>query len=97
MIARRATSAEILKRFHARRSSYRHFIREVLDRRTEHGVAHRQHTTALVWDVKGVPHIKRRGVLEALTATHYTLDTGAEFLADLRLDSEHLPARAVEV
>ncbi len=97
MIARRATSAEIIKRFGDRRASFRHFVKEFLDHRTANGVAHRQRTSARVWDVDGVPHVKQAGVLEPLTATHYTLDTGAEFLADLRLDSEYLPARAVEV
>lgn len=97
---RRATNAEILGHYHRgrdRRVSYRHFVQEIADNRTEHGVAQRQRTSARIHDVDGVPHVRKGGVLEALTATHFTLESGTEFLTDLRLDNKYLPGLVEKV
>lgn len=95
MKVRRAKNEEILEHYQVGicPASYRHFLQEYVDNRTKSGVSHRRRTSARVHDVDGVPHVRKDGVLEALTASHFTLmKSGREFLGDLRLDSEYLPS-----
>ncbi len=94
MKRRQATPEEVIEHFtRFGRASYRHFVKEILNLRAEHGVSHRDHTSARIHDVDGVPHVTYNGLLAVVTATHFTLESGTTFLADLRIDSVHLPEK----
>lgn len=73
---------------------YRHFVREILDRRTETGVRHQQYSSSKVYMVDGVPHVKQKGKFEAVrgTLTSFKDDDGkvSHFVTDVRLDSDYL-------
>jgi hypothetical protein len=92
MIRRIATAAEI---FHSqryiRRTRFRHFIKEIYNPRAKNGVSHRRHSSAALRDIDGVPHVTHNGERVAITATHYTLDTGLTFITSIRVDSPYLP------
>ena len=91
MKTRKATSEEIFAQFrHGRSVLYRHFIREVSNPRAENGVSHRQHGRSKLRNIDGVPHVMCHGEIQAVTATHYTLDSGTEFVASVKLDSPYL-------
>lgn len=92
---REATPTEILvaKQFNLRwnnRVSFRHFVREVPDYRTENGVRHKQHGSSRLQVIDGVPHVRHHGHVVPLTATYGELDTGTQIIFDLRLKSDYL-------
>lgn len=92
---RPATPQEILEhqRFnieHGYRVSYRHFVHEISDRRTEHGVAHRQHSSSRIRVIDGKPFVQYQGELHEITGEMVTLESGRQFVGLLRLKSEYL-------
>ena len=88
---RPATSQEIFDHYRVdRRVRFRHFVREIFSPRATNGVAHRQYNSGKLQSVDGVPSVRHQGAVQPLRATHYTLDTGTTFIADLRLDSDYL-------
>ncbi len=94
MKRRQASPEEVIEYFtRFRRASYRHFVKEILNLRAEHGVSHRDHTSSRVVALDGIPHVTYDGLLAPVTATHFTLESGTTFLADLRIDSVHLPEK----
>ena len=90
---RTATNDEIINssRYQHSRVRFRHFIKEIADCRTETGVRHQRYSSAKPVVIDGIPHVKHQGEMQALRATHVTMnDNGSTFISDLRLDSEYL-------
>lgn len=91
MERRTATPQEIFAEARNRRVLYRHFVREIYNPRSINGVSHKRYSRSKLRDIDGVPHVMYRGELCAVTATHFTLNSGTAFVAAIRLDSEYLP------
>lgn len=94
---RQATAEEILahKAFDIRRGvqvSYRHFVREIYNPRAENGVSHRQYSRSHIRVIEGKPHVMHLGEIQEITGDLVTLDTGRQFVGDLRIKSEYLPS-----
>lgn len=95
MIIRHATTQEFLSHrnfdiSHGIKVSYRHFVREIFSHRAEHGVAHRQHSRSRIRVIDGKPHVMHRGELHEITGDLVTLESGRQFVADLRIKSKYL-------
>jgi len=94
---RRATAAEIIAaratdiRFWIK-VSFRHFVLEASNPRAANGVSHRQTNRSTIRVIDGVPCVMHHGRIEPITGTHFDLGDGRSVIADLRLDSPHLPA-----
>lgn len=82
-----ATDEEILsyRLFRDDRVRYRHGVRENHNPRARNGVSHREHTSAKLRDVDGVPNVICRGAMERVTATHITFPSGYTIVTDLRI------------
>ena len=93
---RQATTQEIL-RFrdfdirHKMKVRFRHFVREIYNPRAKNGVSHRQHSRSRIRVVDGVPHVRHHGELHEITGDLVTLESGTQFVGDLRIKSQYLP------
>lgn len=91
MSRRPATPEEIIEYYrNLSRPRFRHFIREIIDHRTETGVRHQHFSSAKIQVIAGKPFVKHQGQLQALRADVLKVAGCGQFVCDLRLDSDYL-------
>ena len=72
--------------------TFRHFLMEASDRRTESGVRHIQMGRSKLFLIDGKYHVKHHGKFEAVRANFMVID-GRNYVLDLRIDSDYLGDR----